>query len=70
MGASLVSISKRVIKVQPTFTADDNTDEHVAFNWTEVPNAFSNKGQASTLNSIYILNVMDVILIVNLILNE
>ena len=60
MGAPLVSISKRVIKVQPTFTADDNDDKHVAFIWTEIPTAFSSKGQASTLNSIFILNGYDV----------
>jgi len=59
MGAPLVSISKRVIKVQPTFTADDNTDNDVAFNWTAIPNAFSSKGRATTLNSIFILNGYD-----------
>ena len=60
MSAPLVSISKRTIKVQPTFTADDNDDNHVAFNWTEIPNAFSSIGRASTLTSIFILNGMDV----------
>ena len=59
MGAPLVSISKRVIKVQPTFTADDNADNDVAFDWTEVPNAFSSKGQASTLQSIMVLDGYD-----------
>ena len=59
MSAPLVSISKRVIKVQPTFTADDNADNDVAFNWTSIPNAFSSKGRATTLNSIFILNGYD-----------
>ena len=59
MSAPLVSISKRVIKVQPTFTADDNADNDVAFNWTSIPNAFCSKGTATTLNSIFILNGYD-----------
>jgi hypothetical protein len=59
MGAPLVSISKRVIKVQPTFTADDNADNDVAFDWTAIPNAFSGKGQAATLQSIAILDGYD-----------
>ena len=59
MGAPLVSLSKRVVKVQPTFTADDNADNDVAFEWTEIPNAFASKGQASTLQSIAILDVYD-----------
>ena len=63
----LVSIAKRVIKVQPTFTADDNADNDVAFNWTEIPNAFSNKGQPSTLQSIFILNGMDVVDVMELV---
>ena len=67
MSAPLVSISKRAIKIQPTFTADDNDDNHVAFNWTEIPNAFPNKGQASTLQSIFILNGMDVADIIELV---
>ena len=59
MSAPMFTHSKRTIKVQPTFTADDNDDNHVAFNWTEIPNAFVSKGQASTLESIFILNGMD-----------
>ena len=59
MSAPLVSISKWVIKVQPTFTADDNADNDVAFEWTEIPNAFSSKGRASTLQSIFILDGYD-----------
>lgn len=59
MSSPLVSISKRVIKVQPTFTADDNADNDVAFNWTEMPSAFSSKGQASTLKSVFMLNGYD-----------
>ena len=50
---------KRVIKVSPTFTADDNADNDVAFDWTEIPNAFSSKGKSSTLKSIFILNGYD-----------
>ena len=49
----------RVIKVTPTFTADDNADNDVAFEWTEIPNAFASKGQASTLQSIAILDGYD-----------
>ena len=59
MSSPLVSISKRVIKVQPTFTADDNADNDVAFDWTEIPNAFSSKGKSSILKSIFILNGYD-----------
>ena len=59
MSGPLVSISKKAIKVQPTFTADDNDDNHVAFNWTKIPGAFSNKGQAATLQSIVVLNGFD-----------
>ena len=51
---------KRVIKVQPTITLDDNDDNHIAFNWTEIPGAFSGKGTAATLNSIVILNGNDI----------
>ena len=47
----------RVVKVTPTFTADDNADDHVAFNWTEIPGL--PKGRASTLNSIFMLNGND-----------
>ena len=59
MSAPLVSISKRVIKIQPVFTADDNADNDVAFEWTEIPNAFASKGQGSTLQSIAILDGYD-----------
>tara|TARA_Y100001938_G_scaffold148890_1_gene233920 strand:- start:2125 stop:2646 length:522 start_codon:yes stop_codon:yes gene_type:complete len=59
MSNPLVSVSKKVIKIQPTFTADDNADNDVAFDWTEIPNAFSNKGKAATLQSIFILNGFD-----------
>ena len=31
----------RVIKIQPTMTADDNADDDVAFDWTEIANASS-----------------------------
>ena len=51
---------KRVIKVQPTITLDDNDDNHVAFNWTEIPNASLGKGTAVKLNSIFILNGNDI----------
>ena len=47
----------RVIKVTPTFTADDNADNDVAFDWTEISGL--PKGTASTLNSIFILNGYD-----------
>ena len=50
---------KRVIKVSPTFTADDNADNDVAFDWTEIPGAFLGRGIGATLNSIFILNGYD-----------
>ena len=59
MSAPLVSIKKRVIKLQPTFVADDNEDNDVAFDWIELSDAASDNGRASTLNSIFILNGYD-----------
>ena len=50
---------RRVVKVQPTVAADDNDDNHVAFNWTEIPNACSEKGVATMLQSIGILDADD-----------
>ena len=51
---------RRVIKVQPTITLDDNADNDVAFDWTEIPNASPGNGVAVMLNSIFILNGNDV----------
>ena len=37
---------RRVVKIQPTMTADDNADNDVAFNWTKIEGACSEKGLA------------------------
>ena len=56
MSGPLISISKRLIKVQPVMTADDNADNDCAFDWTEIPNCFPSNGQASMLQSAIILD--------------
>ena len=50
---------RRVIKVQPTMTADDNADNDVAFDWTAVTGASSEKGLATMLQSVAILDADD-----------
>ena len=50
---------RRVVKIQPTITADDNDDNHTAFNWTEIPGACSEKGVATMLQSVGILDADD-----------
>ena len=50
---------RRVVKVQPTMTADDNDDNHVAFNWTKIEGACSEKGLATMLQSVAILDADD-----------
>ena len=49
----------RVIKIQPVMTADDNADDDVAFDWTEIANASSYKGKATKLVSVAILDADD-----------
>jgi hypothetical protein len=50
---------RRVIKIQPTIAADDNDDNHVAFNWTTIPGACSEKGVATMLQSVGVLDADD-----------
>ena len=59
MSGPLVSISKRVIKIQPTMTADDNADNDVAFDWTAIENVSSSNGMATTLQSVAVLDADD-----------
>jgi hypothetical protein len=49
----------RIIKLQPTMTADDNADNDVAFEWTEIPLATSSNGKATKLTSISFLDADD-----------
>jgi len=49
----------KVIKIQPTMTVDDNADDDVAFDWTEVPNAARTNGLATILQSVMILDADD-----------
>lgn len=55
----LVNQLVNTVKVQPTFTLDDNDDNHVAFNWTEIPNVVRAKGQSTLLQSIVSVNGYD-----------
>ena len=55
----LVLQAKRVVKVQPTMTADDNADNDVAFDWTAVTGASSEKGVATMLQSVAMLDADD-----------
>ena len=55
----IVTNLKRMIKVTPTMTADDNADNDVAFDWTLVPDAFLDVGFGATLQSVGILNGYD-----------
>ena len=50
---------KRVIKVQPTMTADDNADNDVAFDWTAISDFSTEKGSATMLQSVAILDADD-----------
>tara|TARA_Y100001963_G_C6761338_1_gene439633 strand:+ start:1488 stop:1994 length:507 start_codon:yes stop_codon:yes gene_type:complete len=50
---------RRVIKVSPTMTADDNADNDVAFDWTAISSASTEKGVATMLQSIAILDADD-----------
>ena len=57
--SKLVRNLKRVIKVQPTMTADDNAENDVAFEWTAISNFSTENGLASTLQSVAILDADD-----------
>ena len=57
--SKIVRNLKRVIKVQPTMTADDNDIDDVAFDWTEVPYMANDNGQATMLQSVMILDADD-----------
>ena len=50
---------RRVVKIQPTMTADDNADNDVAFDWTAVTGASSEKGMATMLQSVAMLDADD-----------
>ncbi len=50
---------RRVVKIQPTMTADDNADNDVAFDWTAISGASSEKGVATMLQSVAILDADD-----------
>jgi hypothetical protein len=50
---------KRLIKVSPTMTADDNADNDVAFDWTAISSASTEKGVATMLQSVAILDADD-----------
>ena len=54
----VVRNAKRVVKLQPTMTADDNADNDVAFDWTAVTAATEN-GLATMLQSVAILDADD-----------
>ena len=49
----------RVVKIQPTMTADDNADNDAAFDWTEIPLASSSNGRSTKLVSIAFLDADD-----------
>ena len=54
----LVTNLNRLIKVQPTMTADDNADNDVAFEWTAFTLGTEN-GVGAVLESVAILNAFD-----------
>ena len=54
----LVTNLNRLIKVQPTFTADDNADNDVAFEWTAFTLGTEN-GVGAVLESVAILDGYD-----------
>ena len=65
--SKIVTNLKRMIKVTPTMTADDNADNDVAFDWTLVPDAFLDVGVGATLQSVSILNGYDVVNVMELV---
>ena len=50
---------RRLIKVSPTMTADDNADNDVAFDWTAINSISTEKGVATMLQSVAILDADD-----------
>ena len=56
--SKLVRNLRRVVKVSPVMTADDNADNDVAFDWTAVPISTEN-GLATMLQSVAILDADD-----------
>ena len=56
--SSMTRNLRRVVKVSPTMTADDNADNDVAFDWTAV-NISTENGLASMLQSVAILDADD-----------
>jgi hypothetical protein len=56
--SKIVRNAKRVVKIQPTMTADDNADNDVAFDWTALT-AGTENGLATTLQSVAILDADD-----------
>ena len=57
--SKMVRNLRRVIKIQPTMTADDNADNDVAFDWTAVTGVSTEKGVATMLQSVAILDADD-----------
>ena len=57
--SKLVRNLRRVIKVQPVMTADDNADNDVAFDWTAISGVSTEKGLATMLQSVAILDADD-----------
>ena len=56
--SKLVRNLRRVVKVSPVMTADDNADNDVAFDWTAV-NISTENGLATMLQSVAILDADD-----------
>ena len=56
--SKLVKNLRRVVKVSPVMTADDNADNDVAFDWTAV-SISTEKGLATMLQSVAILDADD-----------
>ena len=57
--SKLVRNLRRVIKVPPVMTADDNADNDVAFDWTAISGVSTEKGLATMLQSVAILDADD-----------
>ena len=57
--SSMTRNLRRVVKVSPVMTADDNADNDVAFDWTAISSASTEKGVATMLQSVAILDADD-----------
>ena len=57
--SSITRNLRRLVKVSPTMTADDNADNDVAFDWTAISSASTEKGLATMLQSVAILDADD-----------